>query len=68
MILVADAYDAMTSDRTYRTASTPTQALAEIRRRAGTQFDPAVVSALERCIVRGLEEAGPQLHAVADSA
>ena len=68
VILVADAYDAMTSDRTYRTASTATQALAEIRRRAGTQFDPAVVSALERCIVRGLEEAGPQLHAVADSA
>ena len=68
VILVADAYDAMTSDRTYRTASTATQALAEIRRRAGTQFDPAVVSALERCIVRGLEDAGPQLHAVADSA
>ena len=68
VILVADAYDAMTSDRAYRTASTATQALAEIRRRAGTQFDPVVVSALERCIVRGLEDAGPQLHALADSA
>ena len=68
VILVADAYDAMTSDRTYRTASTATQALAEIRRRAGAQFDPAVVSALERCVVRGLEDAGPHLHAVADSA
>ena len=68
VILVADAYDAMTSDRTYRTASTATQALAEIRRRAGVQFDPAVVSALERCVVRGLEDAGPHLHAVADSA
>jgi diguanylate cyclase (GGDEF)-like protein len=68
VILVADAYDAMTSDRTYRTASTATQALAEIRRRAGTQFDPTVVAALERCVVRGLEDAGPHLHAVADSA
>ena len=68
VILVADAYDAMTSDRTYRTASTATQALAEIRRRAGAQVDPAGVSALERCVVRGLEDAGPHLHAVADSA
>jgi diguanylate cyclase (GGDEF)-like protein len=67
VILVADAYDAMTSDRTYRTASTATQALAEIRRRAGVQFDPEVVSALERCVVRGLEEPGPHLHAVADT-
>jgi diguanylate cyclase (GGDEF)-like protein/putative nucleotidyltransferase with HDIG domain len=68
VILVADAYDAMTSDRSYRTASTATQALAEIRRRAGSQFDPHVVSALERCIVRGIEDEGPHLHAVADTA
>jgi diguanylate cyclase (GGDEF)-like protein len=68
VILVADAYDAMTSERTYRTASTATQALTEIRQRAGTQFDPAVVGALERCVVRGLEDAGPHLHVVADSA
>lgn len=68
VILVADAYDAMTSDRSYRTASTATQALAEIRRRAGVQFDPDVVAALERCIVRGIEDEGPHLHAVADSA
>jgi HD-GYP domain-containing protein (c-di-GMP phosphodiesterase class II) len=58
----------MTSERSYRTAYTAAQALAEIRRGAGAQFDPAVVSALERCVVRGLDEAGPQLHAVADSA
>jgi hypothetical protein len=31
------------------------------------QFDPEVVSALERCVVRGLEEPGPHLHAVADA-
>ena len=54
VILVADAYDAMTTDRTYRNASSATDALAEVRRRAGTQFDPEIVSALERCVVRGL--------------
>jgi HD-GYP domain-containing protein (c-di-GMP phosphodiesterase class II) len=54
VILVADAFDAMTTDRTYRNASSVTEALAEVRRRAGTQFDPEIVSALERCIVRGL--------------
>jgi diguanylate cyclase (GGDEF)-like protein/putative nucleotidyltransferase with HDIG domain len=69
VILVADAYDAMTSNRSYRSASSAAQALAEIRRRAGAQFDPDVVSALERCVVRGLEdEGGAHLHAVADSA
>jgi diguanylate cyclase (GGDEF)-like protein len=68
IILVADAYDAMTSNRSYRPASTAAQALAEIRRRAGAQFDPDVVSALERCVVRGLDDKGPHLHAVADSA
>jgi diguanylate cyclase (GGDEF)-like protein/putative nucleotidyltransferase with HDIG domain len=68
VILVADAFDAMTSERCYRAASTAAQALAEIRLRSGTQFDPRVVSALERCVVRGLEEAGPHLRVVADSA
>jgi diguanylate cyclase (GGDEF)-like protein/putative nucleotidyltransferase with HDIG domain len=68
VILVADAYDAMTTDRSYRPASTATEALAEIWRRAGAQFDPDVVSALERCVVRGLDDAGPHVHVVADSA
>jgi diguanylate cyclase (GGDEF)-like protein/PAS domain S-box-containing protein len=37
---IVDAYDAMTSDRPYRAAMTGTQALTEIERCAGTQFDP----------------------------
>jgi diguanylate cyclase (GGDEF)-like protein len=46
IIFVADAYDAMTSERAYRQALPRRDALAELERCAGTQFDPAVVKAL----------------------
>ena len=42
---MVDAYDAMTSDRVYRGRLTQADALAELERCAGTQFDPAVVAA-----------------------
>lgn len=45
VIAVADAYDAMTSDRAYRTALTQCDALDRLRANAGTQFDPRVVEA-----------------------
>ncbi|HWX74853.1 MAG TPA: HD domain-containing phosphohydrolase, partial [Solirubrobacteraceae bacterium] len=45
IIAVCDAFDAMTSDRPYRVAMPPADALAELERCAGTQFDPAVVAA-----------------------
>jgi HD-GYP domain-containing protein (c-di-GMP phosphodiesterase class II) len=44
--LVCDAFHAMTSDRPYRAALPREEALAELTRHAGTQFDPAVVTAL----------------------
>ncbi len=47
IIAVCDAYDAMTSDRCYQNARSHPDALAELRNHAGTQFDPAVVEALE---------------------
>jgi putative nucleotidyltransferase with HDIG domain len=46
IIFVADAYDAMTSERIYRRRVTPEEAIAELDRCAGTQFDPEVVAAL----------------------
>ena len=46
IIAAADAYAAMTADRPYSPARTPHQAAAELRRCAGSHFDPAVVEAL----------------------
>jgi two-component system cell cycle response regulator len=45
IIAVCDAYDAMTSTRTYRSAMSAEGALSELHRCSGTQFDPAVVDA-----------------------
>jgi HD-GYP domain-containing protein (c-di-GMP phosphodiesterase class II) len=43
ILLVCDAFDAMTTDRPYRTALPIDEALSELARHAGTQFDPRVV-------------------------
>jgi diguanylate cyclase (GGDEF)-like protein/PAS domain S-box-containing protein/putative nucleotidyltransferase with HDIG domain len=50
---IADAYDAMISDRVYRKGRPPAEAFAELRRCAGTQFDPILV---ERFIERQTAE------------
>ena len=47
---VCDAFHAMISDRTYRSARSQEEALQELRRCAGTQFDPDAVEAF--CLVR----------------
>lgn len=45
ILSVADAYDAITSDRPYRKRRTRVEAVAEIERCSGSQFDPAIVEA-----------------------
>ena len=45
IICVCDAYDAMTNDRPYRATFTADDAVAELQRCAGSQFDPTIVAA-----------------------
>jgi diguanylate cyclase (GGDEF)-like protein len=59
IVFVCDTFDAMTSERPYRAASDATTAIAEIRRCSGSQFDPAVVTALEALLAEPLPAIRP---------
>jgi len=50
VLAVADAFDAMVSERPYRAPVRRESAIAEVERCAGTQFDPAVVEAFMKCV------------------
>ena len=63
VLAVADAFDAMTSDRPYRPALLPERAIAELERCAGSQFDPDVVAALVEAWRAGELEQSPALRA-----
>ena len=52
IVFVADAFEAMTSDRPYRSGMALADAVAELRRCAGSQFDPRVVEALAGLLER----------------
>lgn len=54
VIAVADAFDSMTTTRSYRGARTVEEAIAELRRCSGNQFDPPMVDAL----ITAVEERG----------
>jgi hypothetical protein len=54
ILAVADTFDAITSTRSYRVALTQPYAYAELRRHAGSQFDPEVVEAF----IAGMENSG----------
>ena len=49
---MVDAYDAMTSDRIYRSRVPHEVAIAELERNAGSQFDPRVVSVFIQSVAR----------------
>ena len=51
IVRCCDAYSAMTTDRPYRKARPAHEAVAELRRCSGTDFDPAVVDALAAVVV-----------------
>jgi putative two-component system response regulator len=66
ILAVADAFDAMTSDRPYRAAMPIAEAIDEIKRCAGTQFDPIVATAFLKTAeitairVRSLQSRAPE--------
>ena len=60
ILSVADAFDAMTSTRSYRMALSQQFAFEELRRNAGTQFHPDVIDALENGLARVGETYGSQ--------
>jgi HD-GYP domain-containing protein (c-di-GMP phosphodiesterase class II) len=76
IVCVCDAYNAMTTDRPYRTARRVSEALEELRSCAGTQFDPLVVNAVERLLESRVDsepapdhrpDPGPAGNAIASS-
>ncbi len=62
IILVSDAYDAMTTDRPYRKAIGHDRAVKELAEMAGPQFDPDVVKALLKIAEGGAEELNRRIH------
>jgi hypothetical protein len=64
ILAVADAFDSMTSTRSYRGARPVEEAVAELRKWSGTQFDPAFVDAFVAAINReGWQRSEPGAHA-----
>ena len=58
ILAVADAYEAMVSDRCYRMGIGALRARAELEKGSGTQFDPIVIEAFLRCLMRSDEALG----------
>ena len=59
IVNVADSYDAMTKDRTYRKAMSAEEAMDELKRNAGTQFDPGIVTVM----IHNILERGVKIEA-----
>jgi putative nucleotidyltransferase with HDIG domain len=64
IICACDAFNAMTTDRSYRRAMPLPQALAELSANAGTQFDPRIVDALVRLLSGDYAAGDPPSEAI----
>jgi putative nucleotidyltransferase with HDIG domain len=62
IVAVADAYDAIVTDRPYRHGRAPWEAIKELEACEGIQFDPAVVEAFKATLPRDLIEPERELH------
>jgi putative nucleotidyltransferase with HDIG domain len=60
ILTVADSFDAMSSNRPYRKALSPQEAIQELREKAGTQFDPQIVEAFCAAFAKGKIVVGTQ--------
>lgn len=67
IIAIADAFDAMTSDRVYRPAMTAEAAFIELHKGKGTQFDPQLVDLFERAYRAYMEERAAAARESADA-
>ncbi|HEV7797301.1 MAG TPA: HD domain-containing phosphohydrolase [Pyrinomonadaceae bacterium] len=54
IVTMADSFDAMTTDRPYKTRRTFDEVIVDLRRNTGTQFDPVVVAAFCRALLKEL--------------
>jgi diguanylate cyclase (GGDEF)-like protein len=68
ILTVADAYAAMISDRPYRKAFSREAAIAELRKGAGTLFDPGIVSTFIQCIASPYSRPRQELEPAAEPA
>ena len=62
ILAVADAFEAMTADRVYRSAMPRSEAMGELERHSGTQFDPMVVSAFLAAVDADTSRPAPTGH------
>jgi HD-GYP domain-containing protein (c-di-GMP phosphodiesterase class II) len=65
IVAVCTAFDAMVSDRPYRTPRSPSEAVTEIQRGSGTQFDPTVVDAFLTALAHSADRVLVDAHPAA---